>query len=85
MSEDPPEVKPPMTQEQCENWIQVKGQTGERWFEIRILDDEVGQDPTMIALMEIVSDMIFKGIKGMSFTESEVARAKTSKIELVRG
>ena len=68
--------KKPMTQEQVENWIMLKGQTDERWFEIKILDEEVGQDPTMIALMEVVSDMIFKGIKGMPFTESEHQRAK---------
>jgi hypothetical protein len=73
---DEEQVKPPMTQEEVENWIMLKGQTDERWFEIRILDEEVGQDPTMIALMETVSDMIFRGIKGMPFEESEMARAK---------
>lgn len=65
--------QPPMTKEQCENWIMLKGQTDERWFKIVILDDEVGQDPTMIALMETVSDMIFRGIQGMPFTESQQA------------
>ena len=69
-------IKPVMTQEQCENWILLKGQTGERWFEVRILDEEVGQDPTMIALMEEVSNMIFAGIQGMPFLEAETARAK---------
>lgn len=68
-------IKPVMTQEQVENWVMLKGQSGERWFEIRILDEEVGQDPTMIALMETVSDMIFKGIQGMPFAESQ-AQAK---------
>jgi len=75
----------PMTQEECENWIMLKGQSGERWFEIRILDKEVGQDPTMIKLMEITSDMIFKGMMGMPFTESETQRVKESKIKLVEG
>lgn len=77
--------KPSMTQEECENWIMLKGQSGERWFEIRILDEEVGQDPNMIKLMEITSDMIFKGMMGMPFTESETQRAKESKIKLVEG
>ncbi len=53
----------PMTKEQVESWIMLKAQTGERWFKVVVLDDEVGQDPTMLALMEIVSDMIFKGDK----------------------
>ena len=69
-------IKPPMTQEAVENWIMLKGQSGDRWFEIRILDEEVGQDPTMIALMESVSEMIFRGIQGMPFTEAENARQK---------
>ncbi len=67
--ETPP--KPAMTQKQVEDWIMIKGQTSERWFRIEILDDEVGQDPTMLALMETVSDMIFKGIKEMPFLESQ--------------
>ena len=79
-------IKPVMTQEQCENWILLKGQTGERWFEVRILDEEVGQDPTMISLMETVSDMIFSGIQGMPFMEAEHARAKDAnkpKLEII--
>ena len=59
-----------MTKEQVENWIMLKGQTGERWFKIEILDDEVGQDKTMIALMETVSDMIFAGIQNIPFAQA---------------
>jgi hypothetical protein len=66
----------PMTQQECENWIVLKGQSGERWFELKILDPEVGQDPTMVKLMETVNDMIFQGIQGMPFMESEKQRAK---------
>lgn len=82
-------LHPPMTQEQCENWIMLKGQTGKRWFKVVILDPEVDDDPTMIALMETVSDMIFAGIQGMPFTEAEAERAKESHLSevppLVRG
>lgn len=67
-----------MTQEQCENWIMLKGQTGKRWFKLVILDEEIGQDPTIIALMETVSDCIFAGIQGMPFTEAEAERVKKS-------
>ena len=67
-------IKKPMTQQEVENWIMLKGQSSERWFELRILDEEVGQDPTMIALMETVSEMIFSGIQNMPFIEAETAR-----------
>lgn len=67
----------PMSQEEVENWILLKGQNpDERWFEIRILDDKVGQDPTAKRLMAIVSDMIFKGIHDMPFIESQVTSNK---------
>ncbi len=79
-----------MTKEEVEAWIMLKGQTGKRWFEIRILDEEVGQDPTMIALMETVSEMIFSGIQGMPFEEANVPRkkengvGKTVKLEIAK-
>lgn len=63
-------IKPPMTQQEVENWILLKGQGEERWFEIQILDEEVRDDPTMIALMDTVSEMIYKGMQGMAFTEA---------------
>jgi len=63
-------IKPAMTQEQVESWIMLKGQSDERWFEIRVLDPVVGQDPTMVALMETLSDMMQQGILGMPFLES---------------
>jgi hypothetical protein len=69
-----------MTKEQVQNWIMLKGQTNERWFKIEILDEEVGQDPTVIALMETVSDMIFAGIQNIPFAE-----AAKPKIEIVKG
>ena len=75
------DVKTPMTKEQCESWIMLKGQTDERWFKIEILDPEVGQDPTMIALMETVSNMIFAGIQGMPFEEAEYARNKATEVK----
>ncbi len=79
MNEEATPIKPPMTQEQVEAWIMLKGQSDERWFEIRILDEEVGQDPTVIALMETVSEMIFQGVRGMPFTEAEHQRSKVAK------
>jgi len=91
MTEEATPIKPPMTQEQVESWIMLKGQGKDRWFTIRILDDEVGQDPTMIALMETVSDMIFAGIQDLPFQEAEVLRkkqqgkvSKAVKIEVVK-
>ena len=69
MTEESTPIKKPMTKAEVESWIMLKGQSGERWFEIRILDEEVGQDPNVIALMETVSDMIFAGIQDMPFQE----------------
>ena len=70
----------PMTKEQVESWVQLKAQTGERWFKVVVLDEEVGQDPTVIALMETVSEMIFAGIQNIPF--AEVAKPK---VEIVKG
>ena len=74
--------KPPMTQEEVENWILVKGQRGERWFEIRVLDKEIDQDPTMRALMVALSDMIQKGVMNMPFIEAQHAAEKEGKPDL---
>jgi len=66
--------KPPMTQEECEAYILLKGQSGEPVFEIHLVDKEVDQDPTMRTLMNVVSQMIHQGIMGMPFQEAEAAR-----------
>ncbi len=81
MADEPTPIKPPMTKEQVENWIMLKGQTDARWFKIVILDEEVGQEPNMIALMETVSEMIFAGIQGMPFEEAELVRKKRDDID----
>ena len=65
--------KQPMTQEQIESWIMLKGQTGERWFEIHVLDEEMDADPTMRALLEALSEMIHRGIMDMPFIEAQHA------------
>ena len=65
---------PSMTQEEVENWIMLKGQSDERWFEIRVLDEKVNEDPVMRALLEALSDMIHKGVMGMPFMESQNQR-----------
>ncbi len=73
-------IKPPMTQEEVENWIMLKGQGKDRWFEIHVLDEEVDKEPAMRALMEALSDMMQQGILGMPFLESN--RPKKSKVDL---
>lgn len=70
--------KKPMTQEEVENWILLKGQGKKRWFEIRILDKEVDKEPVMRALMEALSDMMQAGILGMPFMEGN--RPEKSKV-----
>jgi hypothetical protein len=76
-------IKIPMTKDEVESWIMLKGQTGKRWFKIVIVDEEVGQDPTMVALMETVSDMIFAGIQNIPF--ADMSKAASPKIEIVKG
>lgn len=76
------ENPPPMSQEEVENWILLKGQTEERWFEIRILDPEVGNDPTAVALMTVLSDMINQGIHNMPFLESQAKDQRDGKPDL---
>lgn len=81
-------IKKPMTQQEVENWIMLKGQSEERWFKLVITDDEIGQDPTMIALMETVSDMIFLGIQDLPFQEANLPKktktAKAVKLEIAK-
>jgi len=78
-------IKPPMTQEQVEAWIMLKGQNKERWFEIRVLDPEVDAEPNMRALMETLSDMMQQGILGMPFMEAEGARKKVKLSAVSKG
>jgi len=67
---------PAMTQQECESYIMLQGQSGKPVFEIHLVDKEVDQDPTMRALMDAVSLMIHQGIMGMPFQEAEAARTK---------
>ena len=83
MDDDVTPIRKPMTKQDCENYIMLKGQGNERWFEVRILDEDIGQDPNMLALMETVSDMIFAGMQGMPFNEAELARNKLKKKGLI--
>lgn len=74
---------PPMTQEEVENWILLKGQNPEeRWFEMRILDPVVGEDPTAKALMVALSDMINRGVHDMPFLEAQAKDNKDGKPDL---
>ena len=70
MSNDEQPTKTPMTTEQIEQWIMLKGQSGKRWFKIEILDEEVAQEPNMIILMDTLSDFIFNGMKEVGIAES---------------
>ncbi len=76
----PVPIKPPMTQEEVENWIMLAGQTGKVVFEIHVVDPEIDKDPTMRALLESLTEMIHNGIMGMPFLESN--RPKKSKIHM---
>ncbi len=61
--------KTPMTQQEVENWILLKGQSGERWFEFRFIDEEMNKDPTAAALMKSIADVIQGGLVAMALEE----------------
>ena len=73
----------PMTQEAVEQMVMLKGQGTDRWFEVKILDPDMQNDPTVTALMESVSDMIFRGMQGMPFTEANRAPAPPPNVSII--
>ncbi len=75
MTTDTEEVKTPMTQQEVENWIMLKTQNDERWFEMRFVDDDMNDDPTAAALMQSISDVIYAGTVTMVL-EERTAQAK---------
>ncbi len=62
--------KKPMTQQDVENYILLKGQSGERWFKLMFVDEEMNHDPTAIALMDSIGNIIQAGIVTMALEES---------------
>jgi hypothetical protein len=72
-------IKKIMTPEEVEAWVMLKGQSDERWFEIRVLDPDMQDEPNLMSLMQVVSDMIFRGIKEMPFIEANSGLADETK------
>lgn len=62
--------KKPMTQQDVENYILLKGQSNERWFKLTFVDEEMNHDPTATALMESIGNVIQAGIVTMALEES---------------
>ncbi len=62
--------KKPMTQQDVENYILLKGQSGERWFKLMFVEEEMNHDPTAMALMESIGNIISAGIATMALEES---------------
>ncbi len=58
-----------LTQEEVENWIMLKTQADERWFEMRFIDEDMNNDPTALALMKSISDVIYAGTVSMVLEE----------------
>ena len=63
------------TQAEVENYIQVAGQSGVRWFKISFLDEDMNNDPVAQALMVSISDVIHDSMMSTIFTERQ-AQAK---------
>jgi len=71
----------PLTQKQVEDFIMLKAQSNERWFEVRFLDEDMNNDPTAAALMTSISDVIFAGMASLGL-EERMADAEKSKKHL---
>lgn len=74
-SDSAEEKKTPMTQEEVENYILLAGQRQERWFTLRFTEESMNDDPTALALMESIADIIQGGIASMAM-EERMAQAK---------
>lgn len=59
----------PFTQEQVEAHILLCGQSNKPWFKLVMLDEDMAKDPTAIALMASITDVIAAGIYTMGFEE----------------
>jgi len=59
----------PMTQKQVEDFILLASQNGERWFQMSFVDEDMNKDPTAMALMDALSDMINQGVNTVGFEE----------------
>ncbi len=71
----------PLTQKQVEDYIQLKSQSGDRWFEMRFIDEDMNVDPTAKALMASISDSIFAGMTSLAL-EERMADAEKGKKHL---
>lgn len=69
-----------LTQEDVENFILLAGQTGERWFKLSFVDEGMNSEPTAVALMESIADVIHDGITSMAFAERQDQAIEDTKI-----
>lgn len=75
-TEKPPVEKLPYTQKQVEDFIMLCGQDNKPWFKLVMLDEDMANDPTALALMQSITDVIQAGIVSMDFEENMVAAKK---------
>ena len=59
----------PLTQKQVEDYIVLKGQSGDRWFRLVFVDADMNDDPVAIALMDSIADIVHAGIISLSLEE----------------
>jgi len=52
----------PMTQKQVEDFILLSGQSGKRWFKLSFIDEDMNNDPTACALMDVIADAVHAGM-----------------------
>ncbi len=57
------------TQQQVEDFIMLCAQNDKPWFKVVMLDDEMANDKTALALMKSITDVIYNGMMAAEFEE----------------
>ncbi len=65
----PDKIKQPFTQQQVEDFIMLCSQDDKPWFKLVMLDEDMAADPTAIALMQAITEVIRTGIISLEFDE----------------
>lgn len=66
-----PDVSPrkQFTQQQVEDFIMLCAQNNKPWFKVVMLDEEMANDKTALALMKSITDVIYAGMMETEFEE----------------
>ncbi len=80
----PDKIKQPFTQQQVEDFIMLCSQDDKPWFKLVMLDEDMAADPTAIALMQAITEVIRTGIISLEFDE-RMEQAQKAAQEVICG